>query len=656
MASLMIDFPPRLRTRTDLPPTDLRSPARFLLWLMRVQPGLVSLGALAGLVWFLPPALAPYAVGQAIDRGILAGDARATVLWCVALFVAIGVGTTMGILWHTLVVRTWLVTLYGTMELVVAKVTELGHVLPRRTPTGEVLSVSSGDSDVFGAVLEVTERTIAALGAFVLLVWLMVTTSPALGLLVLLGSPLLVASSVVLLRPLHRAQEVERKRSSELTSRVTDIVAGLRILRGIGGEDTFGANYATQSQLTRRAGVATGTWQAAVQALSVLFAGLLLVVLTWRGVHEMVAGRLTIGELVSFFGYAVFLLWPIQTFFECVQRWATGLVSARKAIALLSLRSPWVDPADPAEVVDGDLVDHASGLVVRQGRLTALVSALPDETAALADRLGRYLPRAEAPPADVSSDELTGRAARKERARRMAARAATAAHDVDIAHGAWGVTLAGTDLSAFRIRDVRSHIVVSETSAMLFAGSLQRNVDPRGRATREQAEAALRTACAEDVYDALPDGWQGEVEEKGRGLSGGQRQRVALARVLLGEPPVMLLVEPTSAVDAHTEAKIAARVAAHRRGRTTVVTTVSPLWLRHADVVALVVDNEVVASGRHDELLATSPVYREVVARGMDTGPQPDAAPRPGVAHHHLPGDSEGESDPRLGGWVTSDV
>ena len=127
----------------------------------------------------------------------------------------------------------------------------------------------------------------------------------------------------------------------------------------------------------------------------------------------------------------------------------------------------------------------------------------------------------------------------------------------------------------------------------------------------------LRTACAEDVYDALPDGWQGEVEERGRGLSGGQRQRIALARALLVEPPVMLLVEPTSAVDAHTEARIAERVAAHRQGRTTLVTTASPLWLRHVDEIALVVDGQVVATGRHGDLLAM-PAYRDVVARGMD--------------------------------------
>jgi ABC-type multidrug transport system fused ATPase/permease subunit len=218
----------------------------------------------------------------------------------------------------------------------------------------------------------------------------------------------------------------------------------------------------------------------------------------------------------------------------------------------------------------------------------------------------------------VTEDELKGRAAKRERARRMAERAEIASRDAEVAYGEWGVTLAGTDLSAFRISDVRHHIAVSETSAMLFAGSLQRNVDPRGTATRDQAEEVLRTACAEDVYDALPEGWQGEVEERGRGLSGGQRQRVALARALLVEPPVMLLVEPTSAVDAHTEARIAERVADHRRGRTTLVTTASPLWLRHADDIALVVDGTVQATGTHERLLATSAAYRDVVARGMD--------------------------------------
>ena len=91
-----------------------------------------------------------------------------------------------------------------------------------------------------------------------------------------------------------------------------------------------------------------------------------------------------------------------------------------------------------------------------------------------------------------------------------------------------------------------------------------------------------------------------------------------LARALSADAEVLVLVEPTSAVDAHTEARIAERLAEHRRGRTTVVTTVSPLWLHHADRVVLLSGGRVVAEGTHEDLLATEPAYRDVVLRTME--------------------------------------
>ncbi|MGZ5403655.1 MAG: ATP-binding cassette domain-containing protein, partial [Nocardioides sp.] len=149
------------------------------------------------------------------------------------------------------------------------------------------------------------------------------------------------------------------------------------------------------------------------------------------------------------------------------------------------------------------------------------------------------------------------------------------------------------------------------------AGTLQDAVDPHRRLSRRQAEEALLAANAEDVYDALPGGWQGVIDERGRGLSGGQRQRVVLARALALDAPILVLVEPTSAVDAHTEARIAERVTQVRAGRTTVVCTVSPLWLHHADRVVLLEGDRVVADGQHHDLL-DDPAYRAVVARAMD--------------------------------------
>ncbi|MEA4943994.1 MAG: ABC transporter ATP-binding protein [Propionicimonas sp.] len=613
----MHDFPPKVDAYTpgETSRPDTRSPAAFLWWTLRVQSDVVAIGALFGLVWLLPGTLSPFLLGKVIDTGILRGDAVATLGWAGLLTVVVVLGAAGGIAQHTLAVRGWLISLYGTQKLVARKAARLGHVLSRRLPTGEVMSISSSDSDTFGAVFDVVCRAIAALFAFFVVCGLMFSTSHVLGLVVLVAAPLLVAAASPVLRPLNAAQTAERTQNGELTSLATDIVAGLRILRGIGGEATFGANYAAQSQRVRRLGVVTGTWQTLAETLGVLLAGLLLVVLVWLGSHQMMAGELTVGQLISFVGYAVFMVWPMQTFFEFAQKWVRGLVSARKTITLLNAEVPFAEGTQPLSA-SPRLHDLASGLVVEPGRFLAVVSTDPEASAALADRLGRYLPGAE--PVTDQDEDLKGRAARRARVARDARRAAEAEADDRTGRSVWGVEADGVDYSRLPLAALRERVVVSDTGSQLFAGTLQTAVDPFGTHTREQAEAALRTASAEDVYEGLPGGWQGRIDELGRGLSGGQRQRVVLARALLRDPEVLVLVEPTSAVDAHTEARIAERLPAQRRGRTTVVMTTSPLVLHYADEVALLVGTRVAARGTHADLLATSPDYRQVVARGME--------------------------------------
>ena len=621
----MQDYPPRIATfftGTDDAPTpdpDTRSPAAFLRWVLGRQKALIALSSLCYALWFLPMTLGPWIFGRAVDEGIVGGSERALAGWAALLLLVVVIGGVFGIVSHTLVVRSWLVSLYGTLEMVTRKVAQMGHVLPRRSPTGEVLSVASSDSDEFGALTEILARTVGQLVSYLTVAFIVLTMSWQLGLLTLVAAPLLVGAALPLLRPLHRRQQVERSRTSELTSLATDIVAGLRILRGIGGEQTFGANYARQSQSARRAGVSAGIWQAAVEAVGVLFSGLFLVSLVWLGTRQVREGALSVGELITFLGYGLFMVGPIRTFFEFVQKATRSLVSARKAIAILEQRPPWRDPAQPV-ALDGAaaLHDSASGLTVEPGRLTVVVSAVPEQSAALADRLGRYLPADTEPVPAEGEEGARGRAARQARAARALERARIAALDEERAGSDWGVTLGGVDLARAGLDDVRRQVLVSDTGSQLFAGTLQDAVDPHGQLTREQAEHALRVASAEDVYDALPEGWQGELDERGRGLSGGQRQRVVLARAVAADPPVLVLVEPTSAVDAHTEARIAARVAATRSGRTTVVMTVSPLWLHHADHVVLLHDGTVVAEGAHADLLAGNDDYRRVVARALD--------------------------------------
>src|SRR5690606_3328183 len=243
-----------------------------------------------------------------------------------------------------------------------------------------------------------------------------------------------------------------------------------------------------------------------------------------------------------------------------------------------------------------DLHDELSGLTVRGGRVTALVSADPDETARIATRLG-----------------LLGRE-----------------HEDAAAH----VRLGGTSLAELGLAEVRRRVVVAESTPELFTGVVRDELAVRRDPTTEELMAALLVADADDVLDSVPGGLDGEISEKGRSLSGGQRQRLALARALLTDPEVLVLVEPTSAVDAHTEARIAERLVAARAGRTTVVVTASPLVLDRVDEVVLVSEGRVRARGTHRGLLATTTpdglAYRAVVSRAAaDTDPQ--AAPVAGT-------------------------
>jgi ABC-type multidrug transport system fused ATPase/permease subunit len=621
----MRDFPPEISTfysaagRKPGPAPDTRTPAALLRWLLRLQWPVIALSTLVGFLWQLPLTVGPLLFGKAIDHGIVPHSTSGTLFWAGLLLLVTLIGATFGIVLHTLVVRTWLIGLYGTMKMVTRKVVQMGHVLPRRTPTGEVLSVASSDSDEFGGLTEIVSRAASQLVAYLVVAFIVLSTSRALGVLILLAAPVLVAAAMPLLRPLQARQQIERSRNSELTSMAADIVAGLRILRGIGGERTFGRNYDRQSQLARQAGVSAGIWQAAIEAVGVLFSGVFIVLLVWLGTRQVINGDLTIGQLISFLGYALFMIYPIQTFFELAQKVTRAMVSARKAVVIFEHQPPWPDLEHSTPLPDqGDLYDEVSVFVAREGELTIVVSAVPEDTAALADRLGRYLPADTEPVSHELDEGLRGRAARRARAQRLAELARLAALDEELANRAWGVRLGGVDLGAASLDDVRRQVLVSDTGSQLFAGTLQDAIDPHGRLTREQAENALRVANAEDVYDALPGGWQGLLDERGRGLSGGQRQRVVLARALAVDAPIMVLVEPTSAVDAHTEARIAERVADLRRGRTTIVSTVSPLWLHHADRVVLFEDGTATVDGRHEDLLRDSAAYRRVVARAMD--------------------------------------
>lgn len=560
---------------------DLRSPGRYLLWTGRQQWRTLAAGVVFGVVWMVSQALVPAAIGRGLQEGVAQQDLGTAARWSAVVMSLALTQAVFGVLRHRVAVDNWLQASFRAMQLLGRHSALVGVAIRRRLPTGEVVSAATNDALHIGGAFDVTARLAGAVVSYAVVAVILLSTSVTLGLVVLLGVPAMVLLLGPLLRPLQRRQHTQREVAGKLTALGADTVAGLRVLRGIGGEPAFLARYRDRSAQLRRAGLHVASPQATLDSAQVLLPGVFLVLVTWLSARLALSGAIDVGDVVAFYGYAFFLVVPIRTAVEAADKMTRALVGARRIVAILRTEPTIADPpmalAEPPH--DVPLADPVSGLVVEPGTMTAVVSADPDESAAIAHRLGR-----------LTDDDR--------------------------------VNLGGTRLRDLPLATVRRRVLVSEAEPRLFTGGLRDELDPWARSAGDaDLLAAVHVAAAEDVLDALPEGLDAEVDEAGRGFSGGQRQRLALTRAILADPEVLVLVEPTSAVDAHTEVKVAQRLrtARHADGtRTTVVTTASPLLLDRCDEVAYVLAGRVVARGTHRDLLAEHPGYRDTVTRGED--------------------------------------
>jgi ABC-type multidrug transport system fused ATPase/permease subunit len=553
---------------------DLAGPDRFLWWVARGQWRPLLVGVAWGVAWMGVQALVPGALGAGVQAAVDADPGGATRWGAVVL--ALGVAQAgAGIMRHRAAVTNWLTAASRVQQLVSRRAAHLGGDLVRQVSTGEVVTVTASDVERIGSAFDVSARFAGAVVSSLVVSVLLLTASPSLGLVVLVGLPLLSLVVVPLVRPLERRQGEQRERLGVASARAADTVAGLRVLRGIGGEALFLRRYRDASQQAREAGARTASLRSVLDALQVALPGVLVLGVTGLGAAQVASGDLEPGALVAFYGYTAFLVLPLRTLTEAAEKAAAARVAARRVVGVLRLERARPEPAAPApEPGPGDLVDPTSGLRVRAGTHVGLVSADPREAAVVADRLGDWV--------------LQGTAA------------------------AVPARLATTSLRDLPTGTVRRRVLVQDDDPVLLSGTVAELLDVPGSG-RVGPGRAVAGACAEDVLDGL-GGLAGSLPERGRSLSGGQRQRLALARSFVADPEVLVLVEPTSAVDAHTEDCIARSLRSVRRGRTTVVATASPLVLDRLDDVALLVDGVVVARGTHRDLLG-DPRYRAVVTR-----------------------------------------
>lgn len=560
-------------------PRDSSGPGRFLWWLVRSQARRVAAGAVLGTSWMIGLALLPWLLSHVVDDGLIAGDTKALVGWSMALLGMNVANAVLAISRHRTMTRIRMDASFRTVRAVVRHTAWLGASVSQRVSAGEVVTIGIADVQVVALSLTVTGPGVGAVLAYAAVAVVLFTISPLLALVVLAGVPLLALSVGPLLRWIGRTGTDYRAHQGRLTTRLVDVLSGLRVLNGLGGKQIAAERYERQSRELVARGYQAGGPASWVTALANGLPALFLAVVVWLAARMAAHNAITIGDLVAVYGYVAMLVVPVSAFIEGGGDIANALVAARRIVNLLALR-PVHDGAEcSVEPPSGPLVDPTSGVQVRPGLFTALVSARPAEAVAVVERLGRFT-------------------------------------DTD-------ATWSGVRVDTVAPDHFRERVLVADTNAELFAGTVRETVVGRLTADDDRVRAAVRVAVAEDIVDALPGQLDAPIAPGGSTLSGGQRQRLRLARAVYAQPEVLLAVEPTSAVDANTEAVIVERLRAARRGLTTAVTTTSPLVLDQADEVVFLADGRVVASGTHEQLLHDNPAYSDLVSRTQDGTVEP---------------------------------
>ena len=522
-------------------------------------------------------ALVPVLVGQVIDRAVSTGDGAALGRWIAGLMVLFGVLSLAYRFGSQCLERAEQAAI---QDLVLAVTRRVLH--PRggvESSAGALVSVATADATLATAVIGSVTVAAGGLAAILVATISLLIISVPLGLLVLLGLPPVLAAVQLLIRPLQRRLRAQQAQAAVAAEVAGDLVSGLRVLKGLGAEAAAADRYRAASRRSLAAALHAARPESAHRGLSVVVTGATLAVVALIGGRFAAEGRISVGDLVAAVGLVAFLIGPLLRLGLAGTVLAAAWASGQRVAEALSA-PPAVGPGRSPLPADGHgelrIVALTTGrlralsLTVAPGELVAVVPVDPAAATDLLDVLSR------------TTDAYDG------------------AVDLD------GVELRDADLDA-----VRARLVVSGHHSYLFEGTLADNV--LARAEADMLVPALAAAGADELAGALPGGHDAEISERGRSLSGGQRQRVALARALATQAAVLVLHDPTTAIDTATEARIAGGIRDLRRGRSTLLIASSPALLAVADRVLLVEDGRATATGTHAELMSTEPAYRRSV-------------------------------------------
>ncbi len=552
----------------------------------------VSAFAIAGaLLWMAALVAIPYLVGTVIDDAISASD-RDRIAPLVGLLILAGLAQGVGI-----GVRRYFgfaLSFRAETDLrnrMFEHIQRLAFNFHDQTSTGQLMARASSDLSQVRLVFAMLPITIANVAMLAIVVTVLIVMDPVLGVVASLAVPLLFASANRFAGKVIEVSFRVQERLADLSEVVEEAVGGIQVVKAYGQEAQESARLdATATEIYDESMIVVRL-RSHFAPLFELIPSLAMVAVLWLGGYRVVDGSLTIGEFVAFIQYLTVLVFPLRItgwFFAQIPRAAAA---ATRIEALLEQAPEIIDARNPQPLKDGagevrfsdaafsypggPPVLRGVNMVIPGGTSVALVGSTGSGKTTLAHLIPRFY------------DATSGT-----------------------------VSLDGVDVRDVRLDELRSEVALVFQETFLFSASIRDNIAlGNSTATDDQVRLAARLAQAHRFICDLPEGYETVVGERGYSLSGGQRQRIALARAMLRDPRVLILDDATSSVDAIVEAEMLAALEHVMEGRTTIIIAHRTSTLSLVDQVVFIDEGEVVAVGRHDDLLRQVPRYAEVLAQ-----------------------------------------
>jgi ATP-binding cassette, subfamily B, bacterial len=579
----------------DRDSTDDRATRKAGLRLMRevVRPHrrMMYLGIAAGLTWAIARVSVPTLAGDAIDYGIRRGRWSTTAMWTALILGAGAVqAVSTGLRRYAAFGLAWRVETDLRMKLV-AHLQRLHFAFHDQAQTGQLMAYANTDIQQINNVILLIPLTIASTIQMLAVVVILFLRSPGLALFALGALPLLNFSAARFNRRMYPVGAQLQQELSELSGVVEESVTGVRVVKGFGAEKLQRERLSAEASSVYDRSMDQARLRANFMPLIDLLPTLGLVGILWYGGHQVIAGNLSVGDVVAANLYVLMLIWPLRMIGMLVGQLPRSAAAAGRINAVLLTDPAIEDSPNALPLPDGPGTVQFEDVTFSYGRGPAVLDGLSLE---------------------IRGGEAVALVGATASGKTTIARLIPRFYDTPVGH----VRIDGADVREARLGDVRRAIGIVFEDTFLFSDTVRSNiafVDPS--APIEAVVRAAKLAGADEFVRELPDGYETIIGEHGYSLSGGQRQRIAIARAVLADPRVLILDDATSSVDPTKEHEIRSALAEVMQGRTTIIIAHRPATIALADRVVLLDGGRVVADGTHDELLATSSRYREVLAR-----------------------------------------